>query len=367
VSVYVFTGPTLSADEGRQHLDAVFLPPAAQGDIYRAALERPVAIAIIDGYFERIPSVSHKEVLWAMSQGVHVLGAASMGALRAAELAPFGMEGVGTIFQAYQRGELEADDEVALTHSDAEDGYRPTSEPLVNIRATLRAAEEAGVLDARARAAFEQVARSLFYPDRCYPLLLARAATAGLSPADCSALQAFLPSNQANPKRQDAILLLSVLRERFSGPCEPKRVRYHFENTDAWEFIRARARQRAFEPGATALAPAAPWLEQQGDVEAVRWGTLARALALELARKHNRTIQGAVLRDAMDHFRRARGLLAAKDFQRWVEEQGIVDVERFFQDEAQVQWAQTLFDPEARRLVADHLRSLGLYGHHKQE
>ena len=59
------------------------------------ALERPVAIGLIDGYFERVPSVSHKEILWAMSQGIVVIGAASMGALRAAELAPFGMLGVG--------------------------------------------------------------------------------------------------------------------------------------------------------------------------------------------------------------------------------------------------------------------------------
>ena len=71
------------------------------------------AIGIIDGYFENIPSVWHKEILWAMSQGIHVFGSASMGALRAAELAPFGMEGVGAIFEAYRDGWLEDDDEVA--------------------------------------------------------------------------------------------------------------------------------------------------------------------------------------------------------------------------------------------------------------
>ncbi len=62
----VFTGPTLDHDEGRGILDATFLPPVAEGDVYRVAEERPPVIAIIDGYFERVPSVWHKEILWAM-------------------------------------------------------------------------------------------------------------------------------------------------------------------------------------------------------------------------------------------------------------------------------------------------------------
>ncbi|MGV9708646.1 TfuA-like protein [Streptomyces sp. NPDC003483] len=41
---------------------------------------------------------------WA-GWGVKAIGAASIGALRAAELAPFGMFGVGRIYTAYARGE----------------------------------------------------------------------------------------------------------------------------------------------------------------------------------------------------------------------------------------------------------------------
>ncbi len=239
--LYVFTGPTLSAAEGARELDAIFLPPAAQGDVYRAALGKPAAIGIIDGYFERVPSVSHKEVLWALSQGVHVFGAASMGALRAAELSLFGMEGIGEIFAAYARGAIEADDEVAVAHAPAEDGYRPTSEALVNIRATLAAAERCGALGAGARGAIERIAQGLFYPDRCYPIVLQRAAREGVPPADVEALRAFLPAGQVNQKRLDAIALLRVMRERFAERTPPKQVRWHFEHTDAWEYIRTRA------------------------------------------------------------------------------------------------------------------------------
>ena len=59
------------------------------------------AIGIVDGYFEGVLSVWHKEILWAMAEGIHVFGSASMGALRAAELHPFGMHGTGRIFEAF--------------------------------------------------------------------------------------------------------------------------------------------------------------------------------------------------------------------------------------------------------------------------
>ncbi|HLE83613.1 MAG TPA: TfuA domain-containing protein, partial [Thermoanaerobaculia bacterium] len=140
MKAFIFCGPTLTSGEGAAELDAVFLPPAAQGDVYRATLERPWGIGIVDGYFERLPAIWHKEILWALSRGVHVFGSASMGALRAAELAAFGMEGVGAVFEAFRDGELEDDDEVAVLHGPAESDYRGVTDAMVDIRATLAAA-----------------------------------------------------------------------------------------------------------------------------------------------------------------------------------------------------------------------------------
>ena len=84
--VVVFVGPSLRPgprpDEGWWD----WRPPVRQGELYRAARLRPAAIGVIDGYFEVTPTVWHKEILWAMAQGIHVYGAASIGALRAAEL-----------------------------------------------------------------------------------------------------------------------------------------------------------------------------------------------------------------------------------------------------------------------------------------
>jgi hypothetical protein len=239
MSIVVFLGPTLPVAEAKTELDAIYRPPVAHGDVLRASLGKPRAIGIIDGYFERVPAVWHKEILWAMSQGIHVFGAASMGALRAAELSSFGMEGVGEIYRAFERGELDADDEVAVAHAAAEHDYRPSSEAMVNIRATLRAAEAYGVISTDARRVLERVARSLYYPDRSYPLVLSGAAREGVPLADVEGLRAFLSTGRVNQKQLDAVEMLRVMRERFAGVTEPKRVRWHFEHTDAWEYLRA--------------------------------------------------------------------------------------------------------------------------------
>ena len=147
-SVFVFLGPSLPVDEARRILDAIYLPPVSMGDVYRLMARAPRVIAIIDGLFEQTPAVWHKEILYALSRGVRVLGASSMGALRAAELAAFGMEGVGEVFEAFHRGELEDDDEVAVAHAPAADGYRSLSDAMVNLRAGLREARDTGRISA---------------------------------------------------------------------------------------------------------------------------------------------------------------------------------------------------------------------------
>ena len=84
--IYVFLGPTLAEKDAQAELDAVYLPPVSAGDVYRLWRRRPRAIGIVDGYFDRVPAVWHKEIMWIMERGVHVFGGAGLGALRAAEL-----------------------------------------------------------------------------------------------------------------------------------------------------------------------------------------------------------------------------------------------------------------------------------------
>jgi len=255
VSVVVFTGPTLSAADAGAELDARYFPPVAQGDVYRATLLRPRAIGIVDGYFERVPSVWHKEILWALSHGIHVFGAASMGALRAVELAPFGMRGVGWIYEAYQSGRLEADDEVAVAHGPAESGYRISSEALVNVRRTLERAEREGVVSAATQAAVVRAAQALFYPDRVYPRFLVDAEQAGAVRSELDALRAWLPSGRVDQKRDDAIAMLREMRETLRSRRPPP-PRFAVEPSSYWNALISEAGAWcALAPGTERLTP----------------------------------------------------------------------------------------------------------------
>src|SRR5262249_35596391 len=137
MTAVIFAGPSLPPAFRPSDPALCWRPPIRQGELYQAARAHPAIIGVIDGYFEVTPTVWHKEILWAMAQGIHVYGSASIGALRAAELWPFGMTGVGRVFDGYRDGSLTDDDEVAVLHGPEELDYPVVTEAMVNVRATL--------------------------------------------------------------------------------------------------------------------------------------------------------------------------------------------------------------------------------------
>ena len=204
----VFVGPTVP-DAERHCPDLVIMPPARQGDVARAVQEGATGIGLIDGYFEHAPAVWHKEILFALSEGVRVAGAASMGALRAAECAPFGMEVIGPIAQSYADGTRLDDADVAQTHAPPQLGYLPLSEPLVTVEACLQALREAQEISGDAFTRLLGSARALFFKDRTWPRILE---ASGLSaPEEVHRLMATIRRLDCNPKRDDGRLLLDVV------------------------------------------------------------------------------------------------------------------------------------------------------------
>src|SRR5258708_35446948 len=133
----IFAGPSLPLAFRPPDPALEWRPPVKQGEVYQALRSGPAIIGIIDGYFEVTPTVWHKEILWAMAQGIHVYGSASMGALRAAELHSFGMVGIGHIFAAYRDGILTDDDEVAVLHGPEALGYPAVPEAMATYAKTL--------------------------------------------------------------------------------------------------------------------------------------------------------------------------------------------------------------------------------------
>jgi len=368
MQIVVFAGPTVSAREGGAIVDATWRPPAAQGDVYEAAAAGAHAIAIVDGYFERVPAVWHREILWAMARGVHVFGSASMGALRAAELHTFGMVGVGAIFEAYRDGVLEDDDEVAIVHRDAENGFRPSSEAMVNIRATLVAAVRETIVSQATADVIVGQAKALFYPNRHYGTILRLALESGAIAEDIDRLAAWLPSGVVDQKRLDAEAMLRQLADFSSGSPGPKVVRYRFQHTDAWEQVRRQIERRPLDTVPGVSTPRGDAVldelrirrEMYGDV----WrSVLIRCLAMRVSRADGDRVGSPQISKAIESFRREHGLRHEADVDRWVAEQGWTRdaLLRAIDDRALADRVITIQEADLDRHLSDELRLRGAY------
>jgi hypothetical protein len=227
----IFAGPTLYGANMPSSADYQLRSPARQGDFYQAIQEGANVIGLIDGVYEYVPAIWHKEILFGLSQGVHVFGAASMGALRAAECAAFGMIGIGEIYQGFVSGILEDDSDVAQSHGPAETGFLPLSEPLVNVRATISRCLLLSQITGDEHDQLQAAAQAIFFKERTYRQLVRSAIRDG---DRASAVLAALRTNNVNQKLQDAQLLIeAVIRtpdERFVPQFG-----WRFEATSFWD------------------------------------------------------------------------------------------------------------------------------------
>ncbi|HCI78065.1 MAG TPA: hypothetical protein DHW02_00055, partial [Ktedonobacter sp.] len=218
----VFAGPTLSSEQIHAIAPAVDVyPPVASGELLRLPLASGDLVAIIDGFYFQSGAVRHKEILALMQRGIHVWGAASMGALRAAELAPFGMRGFGRIYEAYVQGEIEGDDEVAVLHSSEEMGNIHLTEALVNIRYACQSAVKANILSFEECELIIHTASVLPFFERSYAHILHDAREQGLPEKSEHLFRNYLVQEAPNLKRQDALELIEALRTPPEEPYEP--------------------------------------------------------------------------------------------------------------------------------------------------
>lgn len=226
----LFAGPSLPDAAALRQDGIAARPPAAHGDVLAAVRAGATAIGLVDGNFEHVAPVWHKEILHALEAGVTVFGAASMGALRAAECDGFGMIGIGRIYEDYAAGRRVDDADVALLHGPAELGYPALSLPMVNVDATLDRLAASRRLGDQDIARLREAARALFYKDRTWPAILDRTGSGGDNRRQL--LQLF-HAEAVNQKRQDALALLRALTDfRPQGPA--KRGDWTFRVTTLW-------------------------------------------------------------------------------------------------------------------------------------
>jgi hypothetical protein len=361
---FIFVGPTLPAEEIVRTQDFVCLPPVAQGDLYRAARRRPRAIGVIDGFFSGAPSVWHKEILWAISQGIPVFGSASMGALRAAELHAFGMRGVGRIFEAFRDGALEDDDEVAVVHGPAELNYVAASEAMVNIRATLARAEAEGVVSSASRCALDAFAKSLFFPQRSWEALLAGAAAHGVAESQQAALSDWLPRGRVDQKRLDALEMLAAMAEA-PNQSEDAGPKFNFEWTVFWDEFVQRSDAVSEKAGSSSQQRILDELRLEGPEAYARVEAMAllRMVAASGAARPATALPREDLQATLTDLRARLGLFARADLDRWMARHDLdaASLERLLADETSVKNLRDRSRDALEPFLVDELRLDGAY------
>lgn len=382
MSSCIFIGPSLAADDAiALYPRARFLPPVQQGSIYEA-IQRwsPNIIGVIDGYFQHCPSVWHKEILWALNQGVHVIGASSMGALRAAELEAFGMVGVGAVFETFQAGAMPPfkgindDDEVAVTHAPAESGYIAVSDAMINIRFTLNAARSASVIDNQTAAVLIEEAKSLHFSERTYSRIIDRARSREVHIETLDKLTAWLPTGKIDQKRKDAIALIEHVAHLDNEPLSPYVAQFHFEVTEIFHdaLLATQIDQHASSDQAARYRAVLDELRlDENAYHDTRTEALARHVVTDCQpltgegdNQQPVTILDDQIRQTADTFRLANGLLDRESIDQWLDanDLDIADFDDFIRNETQYNVNLLLFDAPSHTFALIHgLRMKGTY------
>ena len=365
--IVIFSGPTISHDEISRHLECQCLPPARRGDIYDVARQRPRAIGIIDGYFQGELSVWHKEILWAMSRGIHVFGASSMGALRAAELHQFGMHGVGRIFENYRDGIWEDDDEVALIHGPAEMGYVALSEPMSNIRATLEHAVSQGIATQKLADRLIDKAKHTFYHDRSWDNLLATSKKKKRT-EQFNALTDWLVEGRIDIKHDDAVEMLLAIRDFVADNPPAKTVDYAFEHTHLWQGVIDDAETgldiSADQPNDPASIGVLNELRLTPvDYHNVQREALLRLLAIRRQYERGYRLQTSDLHDRLNEFRLQNGLTSRKSLDKWLKKNAMrnQDLTQLVSDHARIDDLMLAARDELTDQMMVILKESGLY------
>jgi hypothetical protein len=202
-SLAVFCGPSLPPEDRIPVEGISYLRPAARGDIARAAASFD-NLLLIDGVFHHDLAPSPAECYRA-ARRVRCFGAASLGALRAAECRSHGFVPLGIIARWYICEVIDGDDEVAVAVDPRTQSALSVAS--VNVRHVARLALRRDIIARPQADRLIAQAREVFYADRTWEGVLA------LAPAKDRAALKALAEQHGDLKRLDArFALRNVLR-----------------------------------------------------------------------------------------------------------------------------------------------------------
>ncbi|MFE9023438.1 TfuA-like protein [Streptomyces sp. NPDC007808] len=258
----------------RRHPNVVVHGPVRHGDLFTRKFADDDVVVIVDGLYHHRLALRHKEILDALARGVTVLGAASIGALRAAEVDRFGMIGVGRVYSWYRDGVFDGDDAVSVAHGET-GSLAGINVPLVNLHTAVLAAYEAGVLTHRAGRDLMERTQREYYPLRTQERILAVARECGEAAfADWYAARLAADPVVFDQKRADALEALALaerldsrphLHSGTTGPGRAVEAAEALDAAEAREALEAADVPEAPDAPSTPNAPASSALPTTGD------------------------------------------------------------------------------------------------------
>ncbi|WFU53624.1 TfuA-like protein [Bradyrhizobium pachyrhizi] len=236
----VFIGPSLSATE-RPDAKVEYLGPVRHGSLFSLPLGPGDIVLIVDGVYQHFAPLRHKEIMAHLAMGVRIFGAASFGALRAAELRDVGAIPLGKVARAYCDGTVSDDSEVAVLHSPYDHHSRLTV-PLVSVRFAVADLLERRRLDADAAQGIICLLSDVHFTLRSLDVMRQILDRAGFAPQAELLLQELRgkPDVKAEDARQ-AILHIDRLEECAEADCPDIRWQTSFAKTSEFETRRVRA------------------------------------------------------------------------------------------------------------------------------
>jgi len=212
----IYLGPTLSREKASKILDADYRDPAKKGDFLRLSInsDEKRYIGFIDGVFLHDYPPSPIEVYHlATRKNIELIGAASLGALRAVELEKFGMKGIGKIFQLFKNGIINADDEVAVTFVQGKNILQ--SEAMIDIRFNFFLAYKCRIISKQTKKRCVRIAKNIYFPFRNYEDIIRLAQEQYPSVHDeLENFRNYIFKNRDSLKARDAIKLLKYLKTK---------------------------------------------------------------------------------------------------------------------------------------------------------
>ena len=210
----VYPGPTLQREEAVKILDADYRDPAKKGDFLMLSQDSDEKkyVGFIDGVFlHDYPPPPIEVYHLATRKNIELIGASSLGALRAVELEKFGMKGIGKIFQLYKNGIINADDEVAVTF--VRENNILQSEAMIDIRFNLFLAYKKGIITNQTKKRIAKIAKNIYFPFRNYEDII-KLTQQQFPPIynELESFRSYILKNRDSLKARDAIKLLKYLK-----------------------------------------------------------------------------------------------------------------------------------------------------------